>query len=437
VISLEQAIFVADPTAETTGYHLAGSSARICEQDARELIAWGPSNGATLTTTVGQWSLSFHPLPSGAQAISRTALLGGQAGPASRVYTHTLIAGPEALSRFACNPFSLLRATMAANPLGVFEQVPERLASLQLAGRAAAVDQVLLARLAANPGPKWTAQLVQSALDSICLVIVGGPPAEALISGLMSCLPPECRNSFSFTTGLGFSPDRPFRIIGHPGPLSDVATLAERYNVQILDLSDQPPDEHHSFAGWPRLVERVLATGRTAFLAAQLSKRRFDLQTNDLPSLGEQLLEDLDASALRTDPVGKNVPTAIPNNVASVQHSHAAHRRPCESGGSATRTDGPSKHLHPDSEEVLEKLESLDDAVFDAIAGNPESLEMLKTLWPRIRDELGEDLVAESREQYLRYALSVWDEYAGCGGVRDPSRATRAMDVLCVFFDRI
>lgn len=437
MISLEQAIFVADPTDENAGYHLAGSSPRICDQDANELIAWGPSCRSLPVTAPGQWSVSFHPLPSGAHAISRTALLGGPAGPASRVYTHSLVAGPEAMARFACNPFALLRATMATNPLGVFEHVPERLATLQLAGRAAAVDQVLLARLAANPGSLWTAWFAQSALDSVCLAFAGGPPAEALISGLMSCLPPECRSVFSFTTGLGFSPQRPFRIIAHPGVAGDLAPLTQRYNLAILDLSRPPPSERPSLDGWGLLVEKVLSTGRTAFLAAQLSLPRFDLQPSDLSALGHQLLDEMDGPLPRSESLSQERPAEIHDKIPALQHAHAAHRPPGETGAAAIRADAPSKHLHPDSAEVLEKLEMLDDVVFGAVSGNGESLEMLKSLWPQIRDELGEDLVAESREQYLRYALSVWDEYAGCGGVRDPSQALRAMDVLCVLFDRV
>ena len=52
-----------------------------------------------------------------------------------------------------------------------------------------------------------------------------------------------------------------------------------------------------------------------------------------------------------------------------------------------------------DVPEVLEKLESLDDAVFDAINGSDLALECLKRLWPETLAGLGETLVADSREQ--------------------------------------
>ena len=98
---------------------------------------------------------------------------------------------------------------------------------------------------------------------------------------------------------------------------------------------------------------------------------------------------------------------------------------------------GPSKTLDPDSPEVLARLEQLDDAVWEAVGGNPQALQRLCLLWPQMRGDLGDELLAESREQYLRYALSIWEEYMGTGGIRKPARAVHALDVLCVLFDRV
>ena len=84
---------------------------------------------------------------------------------------------------------------------------------------------------------------------------------------------------------------------------------------------------------------------------------------------------------------------------------------------------------------MLEKLEALDDAVFDAINGSAPALECLKLLWPATLAGLGETLVADSREQYLRYALSIWEQCVDAQGLRDPLRALRALEVLCVLFD--
>ena len=48
--------------------------------------------------------------------------------------------------------------------------------------------------------------------------------------------------------------------------------------------------------------------------------------------------------------------------------------------------------------------------------------------------ELGEQTLAESREQYMRHALSTWEQGAGPDSVREPARAILALEVLCLLF---
>jgi hypothetical protein len=84
---------------------------------------------------------------------------------------------------------------------------------------------------------------------------------------------------------------------------------------------------------------------------------------------------------------------------------------------------------------VVARLEALDDAVFDAIQGEAVALADLHRLWPTLKTELGDTLLAESREQYIRYALSIWREPTNFEGDRDPIRAVNALEVLCVLFD--
>ena len=114
---------------------------------------------------------------------------------------------------------------------------------------------------------------------------------------------------------------------------------------------------------------------------------------------------------------------------------HAAHHRFEKSGPATARQTAPAQILHPDSPQVREKLEALDDAVYEAIDGRETALERLTKLWPATLAELGPQLVAESREQYLRYALSIWEACVDAHGLHDPCRSVQALDVLCVLFD--
>jgi hypothetical protein len=122
------------------------------------------------------------------------------------------------------------------------------------------------------------------------------------------------------------------------------------------------------------------------------------------------------------------------------QRAHAAHHQFFQkSADSAMAVSpapvAPSRTLDPTSPAVLELLERLDDTVYQAISGQAAALEELETLWPMVLAELGEPLVAESREQYLRYALAIWHDGVEPGAIRNPARALQALDVLCVLFN--
>ena len=89
--------------------------------------------------------------------------------------------------------------------------------------------------------------------------------------------------------------------------------------------------------------------------------------------------------------------------------SHAPHRSIQETPSQADLLgeDLPSQCLHSDSDEVQSMLEELDDVIFDAVRGDTSALQRAHVLWPKVIAEIGWELVEESREQYLRYAVDV------------------------------
>ena len=469
---IEQAIFTSAQTDRGSGYHVVAASPGVFEADLRELAVWGPSHDSLLDPGPHAVSVNFHPLPSGAYCISRTTPSGWEySGRGTRVYTQCLVAPPGLLARFANNPFALLRAAMANGSLCQYEKIPAGLEPLALAGRAGAVDAALLARLCLNPGPHWLATLVQAALDSVTIALAGGPPAEQLVAGLLNCLPPACRTEFSFSTGLKFSSRRPFRVVALPSHPEEQRRVERLYNVAVLELSEEPPVEFAPIESWPRLIHRVLKSGRTSFLAKRLAGERSGFAPRDLPLLGLQLLEEFEACWLEHEGCEAELPTsdappasarqcdAPPDRPADLppdaqgdppqqepasprrdhRTAHAPHPRFQKTAKplrpAADRSEAPSKQLDPADQAVLEKLERLDDLVFEAISGSEDAVEQLRTLWPTMRHELDESLLADSREQYLRYALTVWSQLQQADGTRDPARAAQSLEVLCLLFD--
>jgi hypothetical protein len=433
---IEQAIFTSVETDRETGYRVVASSAGVCEADARELAVWEPSHDSMLDMGPDSESINFHPLPSGAYCISRTTPAGGDRGGRQRAHTHCLLVPTEVLARFANHPLALAR-TISEQRLWQSPNTPcPPLKPFALSGGATPVDQGLLTQLAWDPGPHKMATLVQAVRDAVCLAIAGTSKPVPLIAGLLSCLPAECRLEFSFSTGLKFSPRRPFRIVALSDDPAEQLWVANYPNVTVLELEKSESSISAPKDGWTRLIERALTLEHIPFLTAQISKRRFDLSLRDLPALGLQLLENLDDAAfLDDDSIVETPQSCLPRG--GDQRAHSAHRtfEKTLEVATATLAKAPhSSHAGLYSPEILEKLEHLDDLVYEAIRGQTDSFEKLRVAWPKMLGDLGDTVLAESREQYLRYALSIWEDCADANGVRNPARAIQALDVLCLLF---
>jgi hypothetical protein len=373
-----------------------------------------------------------------------------------RVYTHCLIVPAETLLKFSNNPFSILKAALASGAMDIRDPLPDRLDPIELAGGSAMVDQNLLVELAARPGSHAVAALLQGARDSICLAVGGGAGgSEKLIAGILNCLPLTHRAEFSFSTGLKFSPRRQFRIIALPNDTAERRWLEHHDNVLAIDVCDEQASKFPALDGWSKFIEKMLSTGRTAFFSTQVSKRRNNLAPEDLPVLGLQLLEELDATDLQNNcipreeraepPAPANSSSAFPpcgdapseeKIAAFIQHAHAAHGRFAKSAADAKGAyAAPSHTVGLETPAALQKLELLDDLVYEAIGGNAQAMQQLHAVWPTLKTELDERALSESREQYLRYALSIWEDYVDKDGHRDPIRAVSALDVLCLLFE--
>lgn len=78
---------------------------------------------------------------------------------------------------------------------------------------------------------------------------------------------------------------------------------------------------------------------------------------------------------------------------------------------------------------ALERLEELDDAIFDALQGDAEALDRSRKLWSTVARDVEAPLVAESGAQYARQARSVWDA-THSSPERSLARAFAALEVL-------
>lgn len=554
-MEIEQAIFTSLANRHGAGYQLAAASPGVREVDARRLAVWGPSHDSLWDGRSGAASINFHPLPSGVFCISRTTATGtefsGRGG--ANVYTHCLIVTAEVLARFGNNPFALLTAASAKGFVEARQAVPERLTASRLPGRSTGFESELLRRIAAEPGASQFASFLTAALKQPRLALFAGVKSELLIRGLFCCLPPACRIAFSFSTGLRYSPRRPFRLVGLPEEKSTPGCrIPDRHGLHAWCLVEErkplAPRE-----GWPRFIHDVLESGRYEFLKQRLNEKHNGLEIANLPHLAERLREQMHAACptssapraatppgmatlgeltlqLRSEPFSGAVwdrwqathgasldsqntdlaaeivfracqvfgaqsgsPDELRRRIADLLERQFGHdpllfrhtrerlstlkavfgrdrwlalaaevesrcpriEAPREANpsvcrrydgapiastsrsvsGTASRLEeppSPSETLARKTPDALGQLELLDDTVFEAIAGKRQALDRLRTLWPQTLSMLGPEAVDESKEQYVRHALTVWHDCVEGETIRTPELAVAVMDVMTI-----
>jgi len=436
-VQIEQAVFTSAKTDRAQGYQLLSRSPHLSEADARELSIWAPSHGSLLEPGEAATSANCFQLSSGAYCVSRTSQAGAEySGRGELIYTQFLIVPPDIMARFANNPFAILRAASATGDLCVRDNTPETLPPLQLAGRAPVVDLGLVAQLAREPGPAAMAGFLEQALASERLAIYCETSIEQLVAGLLNLLPVECRTAFSFSTGLKFSTLRNVRLCALPADESEWRNIA-RHGVTTLKIDHQTSSEvRRGWAGW---IEEVLRTGKLSVLTAELEQVRPGLTCIELDTLGNRLLESLLAGhppkpTIAPKAPRPRTPTPRTQQRADLAHSQHANSMALEEPERAKDLDQLAERLSQQPAPILEMLEKIDDLVFAAIAGDTGALAELEVLWPLTASELEPELVEQTREQYLRCALSLCGDSAEGMGAR-PERALAAVDVLCVLFE--
>jgi len=441
---IEQTVYTSARTGRGNGYQSLATSPGLSSGDVRELTKWGPDGDALLEPGPFARSINFHRLGSGAYCVSRTVPVATERDGRERRHAHTqfLVVPPGVLVRFANDPFHLLQAV---NDLGLLHSPGDtepHLRPLVVAKDAAPVDRRWLDWLLSEPAPHRLVALVEAALSSPALGLLGHVGNELIFATLLNLLPMECRTEFSFSTGLDFSPQWPFRLIAVSNDPSERCRVKRQSGRIMLDPDHPPPEALAPSHGWARLVLTALQCGYMAELADLLGEPRPGLKLDDLDPLGRQLADGLAASRRRC----ANGPSTGPDVGTSnslrqrIRHAHEPHPRfDGTKAGPVTqkerRPELPGRSLNLACGPLMEKLDRLDDAVFDAIDGKPDALPLVQRLWPEIVAEIDPTFMEESREHYLRYALAAWQQLAENGGGRDPKNAIQALDVLALLFE--
>jgi hypothetical protein len=270
-MNLDQAIFTSARSSNFEGYHLVAASEGVSDADRRALAVWGPSHGALRSEANESGSVNFFRLPGGDYCVSKTWHAGAEYSHrnGARVYTHCLIASAEIMARFSNNPFLVLRAAVAGGHMRALEQPSGCLETLCLPGRSPVVDAALLSELIVTPGAERVASLVQAVYEHPQVAVVADANAPQLIAGIISCLPPAERLHFSFSTGLEFSAQRPFRVFSVARGGAAQRELSRQCDATLWDVQ-QP---HGSLYGWAKEVASFLRENAISELSECLASR--------------------------------------------------------------------------------------------------------------------------------------------------------------------
>lgn len=235
---IPQAIFTSLRGKRLDGYQLAARSEEIDDDLARDLQAWGPAHDSLIHPHSGAESINFHAVLAGKWfVLSRTVCAGAEYSGRSggRVYTQMFILPPEGLERFANNPFLILRALRAAGRLAVHQELPEKLRSLRLVGRAAGHETD---ERVGQFSSSALSTLEKALRESPSVAVLGVHAAEPWFSALFRRLPMEDRPHISFSTGLKPSLGRPFKLFVSPEDSVQQRQLGRQSGVRVVALHE-------------------------------------------------------------------------------------------------------------------------------------------------------------------------------------------------------
>ncbi len=356
--------------------------------------------------------MSFQ-LPSGKRCVGLTRPAAGDYSGRGGVQaiTHVLVVPTEDVNRFAGNPFRLLMAAEANGSFDITPPWPRSLPPLLLAGRERLVDRTSLARVHERIGRQPLQYVVSMCVSETPLVLYFSDRADELLSALVSCMPLKNRLGINLASGLQWRSawpydwimvadvDRPFRkLCAERG-----ATLCKLTANGALDI-ELGSEPQPAARRWSDFVVACLANDQLDALERQL-KMMDDAHDFDDP-------RDPDAHS--------------GNSRSRGDGPHL--RRPQPEG--KRRPDGPASELPSDvGDDVLHRLELLDDTIFAAIDGDQQAVERALKLWSELEGSIDQGLLEESREQYLRYAITVY-ENAHDLDQGSPMQAAAAVEII-------
>ena len=402
--------------------------------DLKELSDWFSEGVPDFAFRFDVANLFFHPLPSGNVTLGR--MIPNRTNRS--FYVHYLIIPSPLLLKFANNPIALYQHLRSGSEQPFFHKPPQSLRPIRIfepIHSLPLVDGQVLGRLVNNPGPKATATLLQTALDSVCTFFSGGPTAIRMLNGLFNLLPLSWRTELTFSTDIHFSRSRPFKLVGIPSGLDELHFPSGEHGISFCDLNTlgRPGCNNVFLEAWPLLIYHVLE--RQEFEALhkiyqEESRSVPGLPTPDCPPgsnpeelriLGNRCLRGLFApptlpgktSVLRQTNIGDNVdlaPFVFPDLVP-VETCHSVYEEDSPSSSSLATLVQKKVVKLKDSDSLLKRIKKyptlrnelkwLDSCTARVLLGDSSAQTPFRNCWDDIRKRTNTVERLELTEDYL------------------------------------
>ena len=301
------------------------------------------------------------------------------------------------------------RRAQVRRTVPVLRQVP-------LDGGTEAVHLHPLRMVVSHVGVRRFATILDSALMHVTTILKGRTPVELLLEALLDMLPVSCRCEFSFSTGLKFSSERPFRIVGIEDSSDEDFRIRSSYHLPILSTDSEDtatstlPAMRHR---WAMFTATVLEQGleqnwqETALLdtdvpMSELSKRaRRYFRQYGLDVIYQKLSEmhrqksPLDHQAYRVFQM------RVPSLDEAKQEMQNVLFTPAESA------DSPQAPVASSSSSELHR--NYTTAISEAMLGNPLAGEHLQDSFRKITQSVPESTREEVSDKLLAEGLRQWN----------------------------
>lgn len=450
-------------------------SVRSC--DLPEIVGWFSEDVSESVIRFDDFSLFFHPLPSGDFALGliypeqRRGFFSLFQPPKS-FFVRILLIPPYTLFRTGNHPVVLFEELNRREKLPLLQRPPKRLHPLAPPPHAALSDQRLLNLLAGHPGPTAIATLFQSLFDSVCTLFspTKGLSTLTVLKGLIFLLPLRYRTELTFSTGLFFSTYNPFRLVGAERDARRRGGETDRSGVPVVALDGFGPEDAipTTLDAWPRLVGRLLQRRDFVFLEGRLEheyRRAAALYDENLPSnvhwnelnsfaeSWERCLDgDREPDTSTTDPPSDFEPDVsaverlLPlleraGNTWSRQQNMLQATLSAKKIGETVRTE--TEAVSASLKERIERFPHLEDSFLKldsslahCLFGDDRSLPATRLVWKEIAEHIAPVERERLREEYLALVRSVYLRRPESEMNRDVRRSSRFLDLMLIFLEK-